>query len=179
MKNATLAQCLKWLFIAEILVIVGAFIPLLGAIVIIVGFVMNLVALYSASKHDSGYNTAFILSIAGIVVGVITLFVDSESIIATLLSIVSSVLSLGILYYVCITTVKQLEAVGNTYVAAKGTTVWNLNLICTVVSVILTVLCLIPLLNIIAAALLVVVAIVELVAGILYLIFLYKSYNAL
>jgi len=177
MKEGTVSQALKWLFIAEILMIVGAFIPLIGAILIIVGFVMNLVALHKASKLDDGYHTAFVLSIAGIVVSIISTF--AGGILDSILSILTTVISLGILYYVVMTTVKHLEAEGSDDVAARGVTVWKLNMICTVVSVILSVLALIPVIQILAALLAVIVTIVEVVAGILYLIFLYKSYNAL
>lgn len=178
MKDMTVSKALLWLFIAEILMIFSG-LGVVGAILAIVAFVLNLVALYGASKLDGGYHTAFVLSIVGIVINVIMAIVNSESFVYSLLSIVSDVVALGILYFVVTTTCKQLDAIGVADISAKGLSVWKINLICTVVSVVLTLLMLIPVINVIAAVLVVIVAIVMLVAYILYLIFLWKSHKAL
>lgn len=174
MKDMTLSKALMLLFIAEIVGIFGG-IPVVG----IVAFVLNLLALYAASQHDGGYKTAFILSIAGIVVSVITTIVGDDSLIGALLSIVSTVINLGILYYVVASTVTYLDAVGAAGVAAKGITAWKINLICTIASVVIALLAFIPVINILAALLAVVSGIVALVGAILYLIFLYQSSKAL
>ena len=171
MKDMSISKALMWLFIAQILGILSI-IPIVGAILAIIAFVLNLLALYGAGKLDGGYKTAFTLSIVGIVVAVIGAFAG-DGVFGTILNIISTVISLGILYYVVMTTVKHL---GGSDVAAKGVTVWKLNLICTVASVVLTVLVLIaPVLSVLA----IIVAIVEIVASILYMIFLYKSSKAL
>lgn len=175
MKDMTVSKALKWLFIAEILTILSI-IPLVGAILSVVAFVLNLVALYGASKLEEGYRTAFMLSIAAIVISVIAVFAR-EGAFAVILSILSTLVALGITYYVINTTVGMLKVRGASEVAAKGETVWKLNLICAIASVVLTLLTLIiPMLG---AVLAIIVAIVEIVAYILYLIFLYKSYNTL
>lgn len=174
MKDMTIAKALKWIFIAQILVLLS-FIPVVGAILSIIGLVLELVALYGASKLDQGYHTAFILTIVGIVLGVLNLFVG-DGVFASLVSIVSTVVSLGTLYFVITTSCKHLEASGSAEVAQKGMNVWKINLICTIASVVLILLAFVPVL---AALLGVVVAIVEIVAYILYLIFLYKAYHAL
>ena len=171
MKDMSISKALNWLFIAQILCILDI-IPLVGAILAIIGLVMNLMALNGAGKLDEGYKTAFILSIVGLVVSVVNAF--AGGVFGTILDIVSSVISLGILYYVVMTTVKHL---GESDVAAKGISVWKLNLGCTVATVVLSVLSLI--IPLISAVLSVIVAIVGLVAGILYMIFLYKSSKAL
>lgn len=173
MKDMTVSKALKWIFIAEILCIL-AFIPLVGAVLALIGFILNLVALYGASKLEQGYHTALILTVVGIVLSVLGLF--AKGVFGSIVSIVSTVVSLGVLYFVITTTCKLLEAQGANDVAAKGAKVWKINLICAIAAVVLMLLAFVPVL---AAILAVVIAIVEIVAGILYLIFLYKSYNTL
>lgn len=172
MKDMSISKALMWLFIAEVLGIL-TIIPIVGAILGIIGFVMTLLALYGAGKLDSGYKTAFILSVVGLVVSVVAAIVG-DNVFGTILDIISTVISLGILYYVVMTTVNHL---GGSDVAAKGVTVWKLNMICTIASVVLTILGLIA--PVLAAVLLVIVFIVEIVAAILYMIFLYKASKAL
>lgn len=164
MKDMTVSKALKWIFIASILN--------LFPIVSIVGFILNLLALYGAGKLQKGYNTAFTLSIAGIVVSVIDAFVG-KGVFGSLVSIVSTVISLAILYFV-ITTTNGLLSDGE--LIAKGEKVWKINLICTVAAVVLTLLAFIPLL---AGFLAIIVFIVEIVATVLYLIYLYNSSKAL
>ncbi|MGN0986144.1 MAG: hypothetical protein ACI4OU_06565, partial [Candidatus Enterenecus sp.] len=171
MKDMTVSKALKWLFIAQILLIL-AIVPLVGWILAIVGFVLNLLALYGASKLEQGYYTAFILSVAGIVVSLINGFVK-EGFLATLLNIAASLISLGITYYVIHTTVGLLNAGGIDDVAAKGETVWKTYLICAVAGIVVSLLA--YLLPVVTVVLTVVVGIVEIVAFVLYLIFLYKS----
>lgn len=175
MKDMTVSKALKWLFLAEILAIL-AFIPLVGWILAIVAFVLNLVALYGASKLEQGYYNAFICSIVGIVISILSGLVK-KGILVTILDIVSSVVSLGIIFFVISTTVGLLKARGADDVAQKGETVWKINLICTVAGIILTLLA--ALIPVVAAVLLVILAIVEIVGYVLYLMFLYKSYNIL
>lgn len=171
MKDMRISKALNWLFIAQILCIL-AVIPLVGGILAIVAFVLNLLALNGAGKLDEGYKTAFMLSIVGIVVAIVGAFAGS-GVFGSIVSIISTVVSLGILYYVIMTTNKHL---GNSDVAAKGLTVWKLNLICIAASVVLTLLALIiPVLAFLA----VIVAIVEIVAGIMYIVYLYKASKAL
>lgn len=171
MKDMTVSKALKWLFIAQILIILSV-IPLVGWILALIGFVLNLLALYGASKLEQGYHTAFILSVAGIVISLINGLVD-KGILDTLLSIAASLVSLGITYFVIHTTVGLLNAKGIDDVAQKGVTVWKIYLVCTVAGVVLSLLA--YLLPTVTAVLTVVVGIVEIVAYVLYLIFLYKS----
>lgn len=161
MKDMTVSKALKWMFIAQILTLL-AFIPLVGAVLALIGFILNLVALYGASKLEHGYHTAFILSVVGIVVSILGLF--ASGVFGTIVSIVSTVVSLGIIYFVITTTCGLLEANGASEVAQKGQKVWKLNLICTIASVVLTLLSFVPAL---AGILAIVVAIVEIVAYIL------------
>lgn len=173
MKDMTVSKALNWLFIAQILCLL-VFIPVVGAILAIIGAVTNFLALYGAGKLDNGYHTAFILTVVAIVVSVLSAF--AGGIFGSLVEIVSTVVELGILYFVVTPTCGLLEAAGCPEIAAKGVTVWKINLICTIVSVVLGLLSFIPVL---ATVLGVVNGIVLIVAGILYLVFLYKSAKAL
>ena len=166
MKDMTVSKALKWIFIAAILN--------LFPIANIVGFVLNLVALYAAAKLEKGYSTAFTLSIVGIVLSVLSLF--ASGVFGSIVSIVSAIVSLGVLYFVVTTTNGLLNASGSSEIAAKGEKVWKINLICTIASVVLTLLAFVPVL---AAVLAVIIWIVEIVALILYLIYLYNSFKAL
>lgn len=169
----TVSKALKWIFIAQILTIL-AVIPVVGAILAIIGFVMNLLALYGASKLEQGYHTAFVLSIVGIVISIISAF--AKGFFGSLIDIVSAVITLAVLYFVIITTNGLLNGAGNGEIAAKGEKVWKINLICTVAAVVLILLAFIPVL---AGLLSVVVFIVEFVGTILYLVYLHNSSKAL
>lgn len=176
MKDMTVSKALNWLFIAEILAIL-AFIPLVGGFLLIASFVLNLLALYGASKLESGYHNAFILAIAGIVISLVSALTKNSTIFSTLLSICSTVVSLGIIFFVVNTTGSLLQNAGASDIAATGRTVWTLNLICAAASVVLSLLAL--LLPVIAAVLAIIVGIIQIVAYVMYLVFLNKSSKAL
>jgi hypothetical protein len=175
------AQGLKLLFIGEIVAIVGAIlslVPVLGPILIVVSEVLMLLGLYKASTDDEGYRTAFIISVANLIVGVINIFVSG--VFSSILTIGSTILGLMVVYYVITTTGNLGHSLGNEELASKGKTVWILYLICAIASVVITLISLIPLLGtLVGGVLAVIVAIVQIVAYILYLIFLYKSSTAL
>ena len=179
MKYPNASGGLKLMFTGEILTIVGAVLTiiLIGPIISLIGSIVALVGLYRARQDDEGYNTAFTLSIVNIALSFVGMFFQDFG--ASLISIISSIIALAIMYYVCTTTSNLLHSVGEETVAARGQTVWNINIVCTVVSVLLSILVYVPLLNVLAAIGAVVVVIVELVGYILYLMFLYGSYKAL
>lgn len=169
---------LKLLFIAEILAIVAvvlSLVPVVGPILVIVAQVLILVGLYQAGADDEGYKTAFILSIVNLVVGIVSAFVGT-GVFSAILSIVSTVLNLAVAYFVINTTVNLAHSMGKDELSAKGQRVWKLYLICAVASIVITLLSFIPVL---AAALGILLAIFQLIAYILYLIFLSKASQAL
>ncbi len=175
MKDMTVSKALKWIFIAQILGLF-AWVPVVGLILAIVGFVMNLLALHGASKLEAGYHTAFILSVAGIVVSIIAIFAN-KGVLGSIVSIISTIISLGIIYYIINTTNGLLRSGGHEDIAVRGDKVWKINLYCTIAAVVLTIIAVIaPVLGVILS---VVVAIVEIVGYVLYLIYLNKSYNVL
>ena len=162
---------LKKVFIGEILSILS-FIPLVGGILALVGLILNLVGLNEASRASEGYRTAFTLSIVSIVLAVLTLVLP-------ILSVVGSILSFVVVYLVCITTADILDECGDSDTAAKGRFVWKLYVVCTVILVVCGLVALIPGAAILAGLVIIPTAIASLVAGIQYLIFLYRAYNFL
>lgn len=180
-KYPNAAEGLRLMFIAQIVMIVGtvlALVPILGSIIIIAGGIVNLLGLYKAQTDDNGYQMAFYVSIAGIVVDVLRGIVG-EGVLYTLLGIVASVLGLAVVYYVCITTSNLLHSIGEETLADKGVTVWRIYLAVGIVSIVCRVLSFVPVLNVLAMAVSVVAAIAQLVGYILYLIFLNGSSKAL
>lgn len=180
-KYPNAADGLKLMFYAQIIVIVGAvlsLVPVLGSVIVIVGSIVSLVGLYKTQADDSGYQMAFYVTIASIVVGVIKNFAGN-GIFGSLVGIVNTVLNLAIIYYVCTTTSNLLHSVGNEALANRGITVWKIYLVVTIIAVVCSVVAYIPVLNIIASVVVLVAAIVTLVGYILYLMFLNGSYKAL
>ncbi len=176
------SEGLKLLFYAQILIIVGtllALVPIVGSLIALIGGILDLVGLNRAGQDDEGYRTAFTLTIVSIVVNVLSGFAGSEGILASLLSIASSLLSLGIIYLVCITTSNLLHSVGEEALSQRGITVWKINLLCTVVSVVLVLLMFIPVLNVLAAIGEIAVTIAVIVGYVLYMMFLSGSCKAL
>ena len=174
------ANGLKLMFYGEILAIIGIFLTLIliGPIISLVGGIMVLVGLYQAREDVEGYGTTFMLSIIGIILDIIGMFF-SGGVMASLLSIISTIISLAIVYFVCTTTSNLLHCVGAVETEQRGRTVWNIYLICNIISVVLTLLLFIPLLNVLAVVGMLMAAIAQLVGYIMYLQFLNSSYKLL
>lgn len=176
------ANGLKKVFMAEIIAIIAAvlsaipFLGIVGMIGSVVCLCLTVMGLNEASMDDEGFRTALILSVVNIIV---SLFTSGDGTFSSIMSIVSSVLSLASLYYVCHSSAKLLRYVGEDSIASDGDTVWNINLICTIAAVICGILSIIPLINILAAIASVVIVIVELIASIMYMIFLNNCSKAL
>lgn len=177
-------QGLKKMFIAEVGVIVCtvlAIIPIiniLAAIGMLVFLIISMVGLNAAGKDIEGCKKAFTITIIGIVVSIVGAFFKT-GFLHVLFSIASDVLSLLVVYYVCTSVAEVMNQIGASDIAQKGLTVWKINLVCTVISVVATIIGLIPLIGLVSTVINVIIAIVGIVAGILYMIFLNKSYKAL
>lgn len=175
---------LKKMFIASVGAIVCAvlaFIPLiniLAAIAALVFLIISMVGLFGAGKDIAGCKTAFTITIIRIVVDLIGNFFKTGFMNA-LFTIASDVLSLLVVYYVCTSVAAVMNQIGAADIAQKGLTVWKINLVCTIISIAATLISLIPLIGVLGTVINVVIAIVAIVAGILYMIFLNKSYHAL
>lgn len=173
------AKGLKWVFIAEILAIVSiplAFI-LVGAITAIVSVVMNLVGLNNAASDDANYRPAFLGAVAALVISVLSGFAGN-GVLGTVLSIVTSLVNLFIVYTVCTVTSGLLTGKAPD-VAGRGATVTKIYLVCAVVNVACSVLSAIPALGLPTTVIATVSGIAALVGYIMYLIFLWGASKAL
>lgn len=118
MSNDTIAGSgLEKMFYGQILSIL-VIIPLVGWIAAIVGIVLFLVGLHEAAGADEGYRTAFYVEIGILVLSVLAVFIG-------VLSIVTSILSLVVIYLVCTTTAGLLEVKGDLGTAARGRFAWK------------------------------------------------------
>lgn len=174
---------LKFMFIAgigSIICAVAAFIPIINYLAMIAALalvVINIVGLYIAGKDLAGLRTAFIITILQLIVSLFeTIFQNS---LGTLFSLADEVLSLLVVYFVCSAVGEALEYSGYSNVARTGRMVWWINLACFLVTIAIKVLAMIPILNILAVIASYLILIVSLVGGILYLVFLYESFQAL
>ena len=166
MSNDTIAGSgLEKMFYGQILSIL-VIIPLVGWIAAIVGIVLFLVGLHEAAGADEGYRTAFYVEIGILVLSVLAVFIG-------VLNIVTSILSLVVIYLVCTTTAGDLGT------AARGRFAWKFYGGCTALVVVCSILSLIPLVNILAMVVIVPASIASVVGGILLLIFLYRSCKSL
>lgn len=175
---------LKKMFIAQIgsvACVVLMLIPLINiiaALATLVFLVLSIVGLYQAGKDIEGCKTAFLLTLANLVVSVLKSFLGI-GILGTILTLASAAISLAVIYFVCTSVSEVMTKIGSSDVAKNGHTVWMINLICTAATVLITILALIPVLNVIANFASYIVAIASLVGSVLYMIFLYKSSNAI
>lgn len=170
-KYSVVGRGLNKIFVGGILSIFS-FIPLLGSILALVGLILTLVGLNEASQVEYDYKTAFMLSIAAIVLNVLGLFLP-------FMNLIASILNFAVVYCICNTTAAILDAEGDGDTAAKGRFVWKLYVVCTIIMVVCGLLALIPGVVILAALVIIPTAIASVVAGIQYLIFLYRASNFL
>ena len=166
---------LKTLFLSEI---VGLIATVLSGVAL-VGLILGLVGLHTASPTHPYFKNAFFTSVGNIVANFLGTLLGESGFFSGILSICSGILGLLTVYYVCMAASHLLSAKGDQACADKGGTVWKLYAVCTLVSIVCAVLVLVPIINIAAALLLIIVALVMFVAGILYLVFLYQASQSL
>lgn len=185
MENLQEAKAgLKKMFIAQIgsvacvVLVLIPIINIIAALATLVFLVLSIVGLYQAGKDIEGCKTAFMLTIANLVVNVLKSFLGT-GIVGVILNLAQIVISLAVIYFVCTSVSEVMNKIGSSDVAKTGHTVWMINLICSIATAVITILALIPVLNVIAGFAGYIVAIVSLVGSVLYMIFLYKSSNAI
>lgn len=197
MNYPSAASGLKMMFLAQILTIVGAVVTvvgamlavvtagilsivmLLGSLLVLAAGILDIVGLYKASADDQGYRGALIFALIAVVVGVIMGWMDQSGILYALLSIVDSILTFLVVNAVCQTTGNLLHSMGKDDLAEKGNTVSKLYFICTVITVVCTLVGAIPVINILAGLAGIVGGVITIVGYVLYLIFLNNGGKAL
>lgn len=165
-----------YLFIGQILGLLG-FIPILGMVAVLASFVICLYAIYVLSGVSEDYKTAFFITIVNLAVNIIGLFFN-HGFISGMLGMANTILSFLSVFYICKATAGILWGVDQTLVSRAGL-IWKLYGLCMVISLICELLMYIPIINILASIITFIIAIVQLVAGILYLIFLWQSQKVL
>lgn len=197
MNYPSAASGLKMMLLAQILTIAGAVVAVVGAvlaavtagilsIVVVLGSLLILVAgileiwgLYKAGADDQGYRGALIFALIAVVVGIISGWAEEGGILDALLSIANSILTFLVVNAVCQTTGNLLHSMGKDDLADRGNTVSKLYFICTVISVVCTLVGAIPIINVLAGLAGIVGGIITLVGYVLYLGFLSSSGKAL
>ena len=154
-------------------------VAILGLLVVIAAYVLNILGLYKAGDDDAAYRGALMFAVAALVVSVLSTFLGSVPIVVTLLSIIGTVLNFLVVKTVCETTGNLLHSKGNDGLAERGATVAKIYFICTIISVVCTVLGIIPVINILSSLVSGISGIVSLVGYIMYLTFLNGGSNSL
>ena len=175
---------LKKMFIAQIGSVICSvllIIPLINLIAMagaLVFLIISLIGLYQAGKDIGGCQKAFQFTIAQLVLSVISNFAGS-GFMGTLVSVAYSVTGFLVTYFVCSSVAEVIRMRSHDDIASRGELVWKLNLVCYAVNIIVSVLSHIPLLNILTGPAGIIVPVTSLIAGILFITFLYRSSEAL
>lgn len=170
---------LRTLFWGQIVAIASlalSLIPLLG-FVSLVGLVLALVGLNTAGSAHPGYKNALYMTVGNIILGILKIFTPAA--LGGILNVISSILSFLAVYYVCTASSMLLTAQGNETQASRGDLIWKLNALCTVVTIACSILVYVPFVGMLAGLVAIISAVVGLVAGILYLMFLYNASSSL
>lgn len=181
MRYPNAANGLRLMFIGQILMIVGvllAWVPLVGALLIIAAPVVELLGVYKAGDDDENYRGALVFVALVLMVNFISGF-KGEGFLGSILDMASEVLSLLVVFSVCNTTSNLLHSIGQEELARRGGTVIKIYTACTAISIVCGVLGIIPIINI-AAALVNGISGLVMVAGyVMYLLFLNGSSKVL
>lgn len=185
-QYAVAGQGLKKMFIAAVGALVCsvvALIPLIGVIAGIgslVFLVISLVGLYEAGKQIEGCKKAFTLQIivliCSVLLAIIGLVPFLGTLVAAILGIGVSVISFLAVYSICTSVAAVLSQVGDADAAKAGELAWKIQLACTIVSIVATLLGWIPVISSLVGL---VSTIVGIVGSVFYIIFLSKSSNRL
>lgn len=182
MERQKVKSGLEMLFWGNI-VALFAFIPFLGWIAVIAGGVMELIGLLTLKTQSEEYKMAFTLTIAGIVLGLLS---GGSGLWGEAMTILQGLASLGATYYICTATANCVRCVSYD-MADYCDSVCSWYVICMVISLAISaaifVFSIIPILGFIVAAIgslaLIVVAVFQLVASIRFLIMLWKCQKVL
>lgn len=160
-------------------------VPFLGMVAAVGALLFTALAVYGlfqAGKDIPGCKSAFLLYVIEFVVQLMSsafAFMSIGTTIASICVIVQAILDMVIIYYVCTSVSDVMNAKGRGDIANFGKNVWILSVIAYVIGIVVTLISTIPVLGIIAVLIGLIVSVVKIVAGILYLVFLYRSSEAL
>ncbi len=181
MRYPNAASGLRLMFLGQILMIVGvllAWVPFVGALLIIAAPVAELVGVYKAGDDDENYRGALVFVALVLMVNFISGF-KGEGFLGSILDMASEILSLLVVFSVCNTTSNLLHSIGQEALSQRGTTVIKIYTACTAVSIVCQVLGIIPIINIAAALVAGISGLVMVVGYVMYLLFLNGSSKVL
>ena len=181
MRYPNAANGLRLMFVGQILMIVGvllAWVPLVGALLIIAAPIVELVGVYKAGADDENYRGTLVFVALVLMVNFISGF-KGEGFLGSILDMVSEVLNLMVVFSVCNTTSNLLHSIGQEALSQRGTTVIKIYTACTAVSIVCQVLGIIPIINIAAALVAGISGLVMVVGYVMYLLFLNGSSKVL
>lgn len=153
-------------------------INLLAAFATLVFGILSIFGLWQAGKDIEGCRTAFMLTIAKLVVNAIG-NVSQSVMLALIITLAGYILDVLVVYLVCTSVSQVVERLDQNSVAEKGQLTWKIYLGCYVVVVVLAVLMVIPSMLGIAFVVSIAATILSIVAMVIYTIFLYQSSNIL
>lgn len=181
MRYPNAASGLRLMFLGQILMIVGvllAWVPLVGALLIIATPVAELVGVYKAGDDDENYRGALVFVALVLMVNFISGF-KGEGFGGSILDMASEILSLLVVFSVCNTTSNLLHSIGQEELSQRGGTVIKIYTACTAISIVCRVLGIIPIINIAAALVNGISSLVMVVGYVMYLLFLNGSSRVL
>lgn len=176
-----------WLLFLSVILTLAAvvvvIVPIIGwvaaPIMVLVALVMQFYAPYSARTAHANFQNAFYVAIVALVLGIISVFVPEEGVLAGLVSILSEILSFLFTYFVCTAAGELLAEKGDVEQARRAELIWKLVAGCCVVSILCTLIGWVPVLGAIVGVAGVIASLVSFVASILEVIFYYKAANSL
>ena len=181
MRYPNAANGLRLMFVGQILMIVGvllAWVPLVGALLIIAAPIVELVGVYKAGADDENYRGTLVFVALVLMVNFISGF-KGEGFLGSILDMVSEVLNLMVVFSVCSTTSNLLHSIGQEALSQRGGTVTKIYTACTAISIVCGVLGIIPIINIAAALVNGISGLVMVVGYVMYLLFLNSSSKVL
>lgn len=169
---------LTYLFGGQILSIL-VFLPTVGWVAGIAGLVISILGFRTLSRLSQEYYNAFILEIANLILTVVYALTEN-TILVIVLSIVTSLLTMLSVIFVCMGTGDLLRGI-NDRLSKHSQWISKIYLFTTIIMVICILLSYLPLTGLALAAwgLALVASAVQLAGAVLYLIFLWKSQKAL
>ncbi len=169
---------LYFLFIGQILGIL-MLVPVIGMVAMLAGTVCSIYGLYTLSKADADYQTAFMLTIANFAVSLFSVVIlNGTGVFAFICNIVSLLVNAAEIYFICSATGRLLRGIDDS-VERRGEMIWRVVWLCTIVEIACALLVYIPIINIAAMVIQVIILVIQTVISVLYLIFLWQGQKAL
>ena len=174
-KRQIAAKGLFYIFLGTLISAVGSVIPVVGSTIAAIGGVLSFYGIFLASKAHNNYKSALYATILGILVNIMLQFFNYGWI-QSALRILHAILSLSVIYFICMASAELLCEVNIRFVLWANR-VWVMNLFCAILTAIcLMIVILVPLLATLLTGLAIAISVIS---AVIYVFFLYLSYHAL